>query len=455
MTEPDYDRQRLAHSQFLNDGYPLASQALDWSREQISRHQTERLRWLMQEAMQSPFWQERLHGVDRDGFDVAHLRDLPTLTKREMMDNWSDLITLRGVSKDEAYRFLDGLSEDRYFHDEYHLVASGGSSGEPALFLYDWAGWAGCAVPMGRYSTRMASQYPALKRDPGVSANVGAGRASHMTFALSSTFAPASAAPNLIPVSLPLRDIVDKLNALQPVRISGYPSMLLLLTEEARAGRLNIQPHTVQPSSEPLTLATRAAIEEVWNPIIINIWGCSEACCVANSYARDSGMYVNEDFAIVEPVDADNNPVVPGVVSEKVLITNLFNAAQPLIRYELTDQVTVIPEESPSGIPFFRIEDIQGRSDDVLRYGDTMVHPILFRGPLARTPDVLEFQVFQTVDGASVHYLASDAVDEALLAQTLERALARAGVQSPSVTMHRQDKLMRVGVGKLKRFFPL
>ena len=41
------------------------------------------------------------------------------------------------------------------------------------------------------------------------------------------------------------------------------------------------------------------------------------------------------DVAIVELVDDDNRPVPPGVASAKVLVTNLFNHTQPLIRYEL------------------------------------------------------------------------------------------------------------------------
>ncbi len=454
-TDDAYEQKRLEQASLVGEAYPFARDALSWDRKRIIAHQTDRIRWLLSEAQRAPAWRERLRGVDAASFDVGDLSQLPTLTKREMMDNWSELITLPDVTKQEAYAFLETLSEDRYFHDTYHLVASGGSSGEPALFLYDWIGWVGCVASSGRYSTRLAKQYPELVREPGVAVNVGAGRASHMTYALSSTFTSPGVTPNRIPVSWPLDRIVDRLNELQPLRLTGYPSMMLLLAEENRSGRLDIHPNFIQPSSEPLTPEIRRALEEVWDPVISNIWGCSEACCVAISYGRDRGMYINEDFAIVEPVDADNNPVALGEPSEKVLVTNLFNAAQPLIRYELTDQVTVIAEESPSGLPFFRIEDIQGRTDDVFSYGRAKVHPILFRGPLARTPGMLEFQVRQTDDGARVDYLATSDIDEASLQRMLEVALAGAGVPAPRVELLRKGELERVGVGKLKRFFPI
>jgi hypothetical protein len=44
------------------------------------------------------------------------------------------------------------------------------------------------------------------------------------------------------------------------------------------------------------------------------------------------------DMCLVELVDACNQPVTDGGASAKVLVTNLHNHTQPLIRYELTDR---------------------------------------------------------------------------------------------------------------------
>lgn len=51
----------------------------------------------------------------------------------------------------------------------------------------------------------------------------------------------------------------------------------------------------------------------------------------------------NTDLCIVELVGADNRPVTPGAPSAKVLVTNLYNVTQPLIRYEPTDTFTASP----------------------------------------------------------------------------------------------------------------
>src|SRR5438874_12809602 len=54
------------------------------------------------------------------------------------------------------------------------------------------------------------------------------------------------------------------------------------------------------------------------------------------------GMHLNEDVCVFELVDESGVPVKPVERAAKLYITPLFNVAQPLIRYELTDELTVI-----------------------------------------------------------------------------------------------------------------
>jgi len=156
----------------------------------------------------------------------------------------------------------------------------------------------------------------------------------------------------------------------------------------------------------------------------------------------------------VEPVDAHGRAVGPGESAQRLLITNLFNHTLPLIRYELTDELTVAPRGAR---PFFRATRIEGRADDVFRYGDIVVHPLVFRSPLGRFPDVMEYQVRQTARGADVSLIANDRVDIATtkLAATLTAALRKAGVDDPQITVAVVPELERHAVtGKLRRFIP-
>lgn len=64
---------------------------------------------------------------------------------------------------------------------------------------------------------------------------------------------------------------------------------------------------------------------------------------------------------IVELVDERNEPVPPGTPSAKVLLTNLYNRAQPLSRYELTDRFVAQPPAPDHGHLRAAVE---GRSDE-------------------------------------------------------------------------------------------
>jgi phenylacetate-coenzyme A ligase PaaK-like adenylate-forming protein len=98
-------------------------------------------------------------------------------------------------------------------------------------------------------------------------------------------------------------------------------------------------------------------------------------------------------------VDADNRPVDQGVRARKLLVTNVINHAMPLIRYELTDEITVLDESNPDPWTGRRIADIEGRSDDIFTYDGVEVHPYVFRSVIGRHRDVLEYQVRQTATG--------------------------------------------------------
>ena len=89
--------------------------------------------------------------------------------------------------------------------------------------------------------------------------------------------------------------------------------------------------------------------------------------------------HLSDDLLIVEPVDEDGLPVAPGERSAKVYLTNLFNRALPLIRYEITDEVTIAAEPCPCGSAHRCVSDIQGRLDDAFVYDGRP-------GPSARVP---------------------------------------------------------------------
>jgi len=167
-------------------------------------------------------------------------------------------------------------------------------------------------------------------------------------------------------------------------------------------------------------------------------------------------MHLTDDLVVVEPVDVDGHPVPPGVESAKVYVTSLFNPVLPIIRYEITDQVTVIDEPCRCGSQHRPIADIQGRLDDRFTYpGGVVVHPHVFRSVLARQPRVTEYQVTQTYRGADVLVRVSGPLDTDGRTHVLSASLRLAGRSASVVTVRAVDHIPRGAAGKLKRFITL
>ncbi len=260
-----------------------------------------------------------------------------------------------------------------------------------------------------------------------------------------------------IPVTRPTAEIVEGLNAAQLTVLVGYPSVLHVLTAEARAGRLRISPHVISTMGESLLPEIRAALEVMFGAPVLNSYGASEAAWIAAGCGAGPWLHLSDDLVIVEPVDAAGRPVPPGTRADKVYLTNLFNHTVPLIRYELTDQLELLddPAPCPCGCTHRRIADPYGRLDDLFTYGTVPVHPHLFRAPLSRRSEIVEYQVRQTPAGATVVVRATGPLDTAALAADIATGLAGVGVPDPQVDIEVADRLPRPASGKLKRFVPL
>jgi phenylacetate-coenzyme A ligase PaaK-like adenylate-forming protein len=167
-------------------------------------------------------------------------------------------------------------------------------------------------------------------------------------------------------------------------------------------------------------------------------------------------MHLSEDLLIVEPVDEAGRPVATGERSAKLYLTNLFNRDLPLIRYEITDEVTIETEPCLCGSAHRCVADVQGRLDDVFLYNGRRVHPHVFRSVLGGHAGVVEYQVRQTVGGAEIALRCSARVDLDRVRVETADALAGAGVARPVIGVTAVDQLERdPGPAKLRRFVPL
>ena len=448
-------RDRVQH--LLLAAYPDLIARTGWDRSRIVDHQRDRLRELLAHAAaRSPFHARRLAGIDPGTVDPTDLTALPVMTKSAMMAELDDVFTDRELTYPQVEAALAATgAEPVAVRGEYIAFASGGSSGERGVFVYDDPA---SVQHVGAITRGLVARIQQTGGPPpgGLpAAFVGAASPVHQTGAAPALVAGGTMPVRFLPVpiTLPQPEIVARLNALAAPVLFGYPTMLARLAAERTAGRLRIDPVVVTCTSETCTPELRAAITAGFGAPVVDTFAASEGVSGSAAPGEDVLTFA-EDGCIIELVDSDNRPVPPGTPSAKVLVTNLYNRVQPLIRYELTDSFVSQPPAAGHGYLRARV---QGRADEAFRYGDLTVHPLVVRSVLVHAADVVEYQVHQTPDGLDATVVAArTTLDESRLRTDLAAALARAGLRRPVVTVRTVPDLPRhPQTGKLRRFLPL
>lgn len=421
-----------------------------WTRERLAAHQQERLDALVRHAVaRSPGHRERLAGVVRPGVRVE-LTDLPVMTKAELMADFDRLVCDPRVRRDEVLAMIERAEGVARTPQGHRAMATSGSSGRKGLFVYDDAGWRGILTQFLRYSDWMGMRprVPRLR----IAAVIGTSP-THMSRQCAHDVDAGVHRVLTLRATAPLGELVDALNAFRPDALNGYPSVLVPLAREQLAGRLRIAPSIVGTSSELRTPEASAVLREAFGVDPFDLYATTEGLWGLEC-EHHAGHHLFEDHTIVENVDADGRPVPPGVRGAKLLVTNLANRVQPIVRLELADAITIAAEPCPCGRTLARTAAIAGRTTDVLELpGDdgrrVAVVPMQF-AVLTRDRAVREFQVRQEPDGLRVLVVAAadDEDLEARLGAALHERLAALGAARVPIRIERRPELARVN-GKL------
>ena len=244
----------------------------------------------------------------------------------------------------------------------------------------------------------------------------------------------------------PVAELVSELNAFQPVVLGGYPSALETLAREQRAGRLHIHPVLINAAGETLSTAKRRLIGTEFGCRVGNYYGSSEAIGLTYECAAQR-LHVNSDWYLLEPVDAHNRAVPAGRPSDGVLITNLANRIQPIIRYQMGDRVTMDADPCTCGSPFPSMQ-VVGRSDDILTFrtpqgGEVQVLPLAIATVAEETPGVASCQLIQrTPSTLTVRLRAEGFGDEQAVWAAMRNRLAAflSAHGATTVTIERDGK---------------
>lgn len=422
-----------------------------WSSARIRGHQTERLRALLTTAIdRSSYHRQRLAGVDPDTFELDQLPALPIMTKADMMARFDDVVTdVRVTASAVEAHLADQGSEPTLLLDTYLTLTSGGSSGRRGVFVYhrDVIVPYICSIlRTGMARLAAATGWPPPSPIP--TTIVAAPSAVHATGSTVHLLR-SMAALSFAPATLPFDEIVHRVDASRPLLLVGYASLIARLADEQAAGRLNIEPQMVIVSGEQLAPEQKDRITAGFGIPPANSFGSSEGLNGSTAPGRDEFVFAS-DMAIIEFVDADDQPVPAGKVADHLVVTNLINHTQPLIRYRLDDRMTQLPAASDHG---HQRATVEGRADDMVHIGGVTVHPLTIRSAMLRTPTISEYQVHLDDGNLTVLVVPTGPLEIDQIRHDIATALAGAGAHPPAIDVRIVNRISRdQRTGKAKRF---
>ena len=451
MSKGHYEELVRRQRAELQDTYLKGVRRLRWDAGRLAAERERRLRELLVYAAdRSPFWRERLAGRDLTSFTESDLPSLPILTRAEMMEEFDRLVTVPGLTLARVEQHVDSLDGDRYLDDEYRAIVTSGYTGTAAFHVYGWDAFVTFVMQGSRWTGRRGEDPDAvLAQCFSCSARHESG-----AFYAFSSFESGGPASHCFDATLPLDEIVDGLNNVRPnvQALQGWPSLIRELALEAIAGRLTITPTWVSVAGELCTPVVRESVRSAWGIEASEFWGCSEGT-YAFPCGVGEGMHIADDLVILEPADADGNVVPYGQPAQRMLLTNLFNLAQPLIRYDLADAVTMTDEPCPCGCAHRRITSINGRINGVFEYEDGAVVPrAAFEQTVVATPGVANFFIEQTQCGVDVSVVTDGSSDLHRLRMELIDVLRRHGGPESDVGVQEVSSIDRLSRGKSKQF---
>lgn len=371
----------------------------------LARQKT-RLAMLLNAAVQgSKLYRERLHGMV-PGSTV--LSALPRVSRTELMARFDEWVTDPQLKLAELSAFTaDPERIGEPYLGKYLIWESSGTSHQPGVFVQDAQAMAvyDALEALRRGTARSWERWwdPLLLSERIAFVGATGGHFASMVSMQRLRQLNPWLARRLRCFSIlqSTRALVDELNAFAPTVIATYPTAAALLADEACRGSLHFMPKEVWTGGETLSIAVRQRVEQALRCTVRNSYGASEFMSIGWECSQGQ-LHANTDWVILEPVDEQGRAMPAGQPSSTTLLTNLANHVQPLIRYDLGDQITVHHERCGCGSSLPVIE-VQGRRDDSLvmagRRGQPVtLLPLALSTVLEDEAGVFDFQLRQRDD---------------------------------------------------------
>ncbi|MEO6491036.1 MAG: AMP-binding protein [Ferruginibacter sp.] len=217
----------------------------------------------------------------------------------------------------------------------------------------------------------------------------------------------------------------ETIQRLKPTAIVAVPSFIIKLIDFAKEHRIDINATSVKKAicigenirntDFSLTIIGKR-ITDAWNIDLYSTYASTEMQTAFTECREFKGGHMQPELIILEMLDEDNRPVLPGEPGE-VTITTLGLEGMPLLRYKTGD--ICLYDDSPCGCgrTSTRLSPVVGRKKQMIKYKGTTLYPPALFDMLNEMEDVQDYvaEVYSNemgTDEVLLHILPSTLTEE-------------------------------------------
>ena len=362
----------------LTDLYRLKKN-MKLSAEKMRSLQNGKLRKLLRFAWEHSAYYRAVFeraGITEEQLDTLPLSCFPTIDKQALLEHFDELVTVPDLKQENLRKFDAREAADRKpYQGKYHVVHSSGSTGKPGYFVYDEDAWSQMLLGIIRaalWGMSMPQILGLLMKRPRIVYIAATDGRYGGAMAVGDGIDGVGAKQMYLDIKTPVAEWIRQIREFQPNIVIGYPSAIKILAQLMENGEVSLDVERVISCGEPLGTNLRTYLEKIFRTQVVNFYGSSESLALGVETNPKDGMLLFDDMNVIE--------VENGVM----YLTCLYNYTQPLIRYRLSDRLTL---KAPEGgeLPFTRAVGLLGRNEDVLWFEDgrgnrEFLHPLAIEG---------------------------------------------------------------------------
>jgi phenylacetate-CoA ligase len=217
-----------------------------------------------------------------------------------------------------------------------------------------------------------------------------------------------SYAQNIIPVNVFelsdefIKDLIKKIEKNRSrVHLLGYSSAfdsIVKYLDKNNYDRLNVEAGSIISMSESLTDYTKDRMGYYFNASMVSRYSNNENGILAQQLIDDERFFVNQASFFIEILEMDNDKQVKSGDLGRIVVTDLYNKAMPMIRYD-TGDLGIMTKDEYKGRSVLFLEKVEGRKmDQIYNTNGDLISSYIVTNNMWKYRELRQYQFIQLSD---------------------------------------------------------